>query len=116
MARDVFISYCVEDKEIANRLCCFLERNEIHAWMAPRDVRPGQDWPSAIAEGIGRSHVLLVMLSSNLRRSPRPFVAGEVSMAVQRNLDIIAFRLDDVQPPTNIELFLGNKQWIDAFG
>ena len=42
-AGHVFISHGSENRDQANDLAAFLEAREVKTWIAPRDVRPGQD-------------------------------------------------------------------------
>jgi hypothetical protein len=113
MARDVFISYRHEDSDPAHRICAMLEREGISCWIAPRDVPPGQQWPTAIAEGIHRSHNLVLVLSSHSRNSKQ--IAREVEIADRNGLSILTFRLENTDPPPSLEYFLTNLQWIDGF-
>ena len=39
----VFISHSSKDKEIAEKVCLFLEANSVPCWIAPRDVTPGPE-------------------------------------------------------------------------
>jgi len=45
-AFDVFVSYAIEDKLIADAIVAKLEAAMIRCWIAPRDIPPGADWPS----------------------------------------------------------------------
>ena len=51
MAQQVFISYSSADKAIADRVCSALESAGVSCWMAPRNIEPGTDFPTAIVEG-----------------------------------------------------------------
>ncbi len=50
---DIFISYSSKDKKIAFALCHFLEKNGLHCWIAPRNIRVGKDY----AESNNRSNI-----------------------------------------------------------
>ena len=114
MPRDVFISYKTEDKEAAYRLCAALERESISCWMAPRDIPPGQEWASAIVDGLQRSRSFLLLLSSHSSAAKQ--IAREAELADRQNIPIMTFRLEDIQPPKELLYFLGNIQWLDGFG
>ncbi|MGA8026052.1 MAG: TIR domain-containing protein [Bryobacteraceae bacterium] len=114
MARDVFISYRSEDKEAADRLCAALERENISCWIAPRDIPIGQEWATAIVEGLQRAKSFVVVLSSNSKNARQ--ISREAELADRQRLPIITFRIEDVQPPSGLLYFLGNVQWLDAFG
>jgi tetratricopeptide (TPR) repeat protein len=113
MGRDVFISYRHEDQAVADRVCVALERAHIDCWIAPRDVPPGEDWPTGIVEGIQQCHTFVLILSENCQHSRQ--IARELELADSHALRIVALRIQDVQPPPQLLFFLGNVQWLDAF-
>ncbi len=114
MARDVFISYRSEDREAAQRICARLEHENISCWMAPRDIPIGKEWAAAIVEGIQRCRAFLVILSSNSKVAKQ--ISREAELADNQGIPIFTFRIEDVQPPPGLLYFLGNIQWLDAFG
>jgi tetratricopeptide (TPR) repeat protein len=114
MGRDVFISYRHEDQAIADRVCEALERHQVDCWIAPRDVPPGEDWPTGIVEGVQQCHTFVLILSENCQNSRQ--IARELELADSHALRIVALRIQDVQPPPQLLFFLGNVQWLDAFG
>lgn len=114
MSRDVFISYKTEDKEAAEKLCAALEGETISCWMAPRDIPPGSEWATSIVDGLQRSTTFVLLLSSHSIAAKQ--ISREAELADQRNIPILTFRLEDVQPPRELLYFLGNVQWLDGFG
>jgi hypothetical protein len=114
MARDVFVSYRREDQAIADRVCESLERRRVDCWIAPRDMPLGEDWPEAIVDGIQQCHTFVLILSRNCQHSRH--IARELELADSHALRIVALRVQDVQPPPQLLFFLGNVQWLDAFG
>jgi tetratricopeptide (TPR) repeat protein len=114
MGRDVFISYRHEDQAAADRVCEALERHHVDCWIAPRDVPPGEDWPTGIVEGVQQCHTFVLILSENCQHSRH--IARELELADSHALRIVALRIQDVQPPPQLLFFLGNVQWLDAFG
>jgi tetratricopeptide (TPR) repeat protein len=113
MARDVFISYRHEDQAMADRVRAALEERKVSCWIASRDIGPGQEWASAIVEGIQRCHTFVLILSSNSRNTRQ--IGRELELADNGNLRMVAFRIEDVQPPPGLLFFLGNVQSVDAF-
>ena len=59
MAHDVFISYSSRDKAVADAVCATLEGRKIRCWIAPRDIPPGQAWPSALTKAVSESKVFV---------------------------------------------------------
>jgi TIR domain len=114
MAHDVFLSYRSEDKPAADRLCAGLESNNIICWIAPRNIPVGTEWPAAIVEAIGACKVFVMVLSSHSINAKQ--ISREAELADKNGCQIITFRIEDVEPPPGLNYFLGNIQWIDAFG
>ena len=71
MPDDAGISYCSEDKKVADAVCGTLEAQKIRCWIAPRDVLPGRTWGSAIVKAIGESAVMVVISSKHSNGSPQ---------------------------------------------
>ena len=112
MAYDAFISYCSEDKKVADAVCGTLEANKIRCWIAPRDIGAGRTWGSAIVEGIGESAVMVVIFSEHSNGSPQ--VMREIERAVNKGVSIIPFRVADVVPSKDLEYFISSCHWLDA--
>jgi formylglycine-generating enzyme required for sulfatase activity len=112
MAHDVFISYCTQDKLTADAACTALETAGIRCWIAPRDVPAGMSWPTAILDGIGRSRVMVLILSSHAIDSKE--VQREVARACQKNVVVVPFRIEDVEPTGDMAYFMGTTHWLDA--
>lgn len=110
----MFISYRSEDRDAAERICAGLERENISCWIAPRDIPPGKEWPAAIFEGIQSARVFVIVLSSNSRNAKQ--IAREAELADRQGLNLIAFRVENIEPPPALSFFLGNLQWLDGFG
>ncbi|MCX7711819.1 MAG: toll/interleukin-1 receptor domain-containing protein [Clostridia bacterium] len=112
MAHDIFISYSSKDKHIADAVCSALENNKIRCWIAPRDVIPGREWGEAIVEAIGQSRIMVLIFSSAANSSQQ--VLREVERAVNKNVIIVPFRIEDVVPTKSMEYFLYSTHWLDA--
>jgi len=109
---DVFISYAQVNKPIADAACAKLESQGIRCWIAPRDVPPGKNFPEAIVEGIERSRVMVLIFSSHSNRSQH--VVRELTTAVKKELVIIPFRIEKVEPTKSMEYLIGIPHWLDA--
>src|SRR5687768_8307448 len=109
---DVFVSYSSKDKLIADSVCSTLESHKLRCWMAPRDIRPGMDWGSAIVDAIGDSAVMCLLYSGNSNQSPQ--VLREVERAVSKGVTIVPVRLEDVALSKNMEYFISASHWLDA--
>ena len=52
MSGHVFVSHGSDDRVQANELAAFIEAKGARAWIAPRNVRPGQDYSEQLQEAI----------------------------------------------------------------
>ncbi len=109
----VFISYCQPDRAVADAVCAGLEGAGIPCWIAPRNVRPGENWGRSIVKSIAASKVMVVVFSSHTNESPH--VMNEIERAVSHRMVILPFRIEKVQPSEDLELFISSRHWLDAF-
>lgn len=112
MAHEVFISYSSEDKAIADAVTARLEQNNIRCWIAPRDILPGQPYAGSLIDAIQKAKVFVLILS--LKSNQSKHVVREVSEAVETGIPIIPFRIDDVQPSTEMRYYIKSLHWLDA--
>ncbi|NND81819.1 MAG: TIR domain-containing protein [Gammaproteobacteria bacterium] len=112
MAHDVFISHSSEDKVVADAVTAAVEQAGFRCWIAPRDIRPGDSWGGSIIDAIGGSRVMVVIFSARSNDSKQ--VMREVERAVQLDVVVVPFRIEDVQPSRDMEYFLSATHWLDA--
>jgi hypothetical protein len=63
-------------------------------------------------EAIRECRVMVVVFSSHADRSRQ--VMQEVERAVNKGLTVIPFRIENVEPTEELELFLSAPHWLDA--
>lgn len=63
--------------------------------------------------GIESSRVMVLIFSQHANRS-RP-VRCEIERALNKNLTVVPFRIEDAVPTEALELFLSGTHWLDAF-
>ncbi len=80
--------------------------------MAPRDIEPGEEWPTAIIRAINASKALVLVLTTHSNASPQ--VRNEVERAVNAGARVIPFRAENVEPSEGLIYFLGSRHWFDA--
>ena len=112
MAHDVFISYSHKDQPVADGICARLEANGLRCWIAPRDIGPGEDWPTAIANGIAGSKVMVLVFSQNSNMSEE--VSRELYLAANAKVITIPFVIENVKPEAGKAYYLGRTHWLDA--
>jgi hypothetical protein len=113
MAHDVFVSYSVKDKAVAEAIVARLEADSVTCWIAPRDVVPGADWGESIIDAIESSRIMVLIFSQSANVSPQ--IKREVERAVNKGVYIIPFRVEDIPPARSLEYFISTSQWMDAF-
>ena len=113
MAHDVFISYASEDRVIGDAICFALEDSGIECWMAPRDIEAGRSWSSTIIDAIGRSRVMILVLTAKANTSKQ--VIREIERAVNQGVTVLPFRVEEIKLSKDLEYFLSMTHWLDAF-
>ncbi len=108
----VFISYSSKDKEQAQLVCEYLESIGIPCWIAPRNIKPGENYPTQIVAAIRKCSALILLASEGSNESGH--VSNEVSIAFDNRKKIIPFKLYDIAFTDEYIYFLGRKHWIDA--
>ncbi len=112
MQKQVFISYSSHEKEIAVQVCDFLERNGVLCWIAPRNIKPGDNYATQIVQAIRSCSVLVLLASEGTNASGH--VSNEVSLAFDNKKVIIPFKIQDITFSDEYLYFLGRKHWIEA--
>lgn len=109
----IFISYCKNDKNLADAVCHCLEQANISCWIAPRDVHAGKSYASEIVNAISACKIVILIVSGKINESQH--VLNEVNLAVENDKIILPFKIDDVALNSDYQYYLGKTHWIDAF-
>lgn len=110
---DIMISYSSKDKSTADAVCNNLESNGIRVWMAPRDIKVGESYPTAILKGIKACSIIVLIFTSNSNKSE--WVPKEIERGVHYGKIIIPFKIEEVSPiNSDIELCTCTQHWLDA--
>ena len=110
----VFISHGSDDRDEAAELCAFIEKRGIRTWIAPRDVRPGQDYSEQLQHAIEQCAAFVVLVTDKANTSP--YVRAETEMAFSNGKPIFPVRQSEIQPAPGLAFFLKIRHWTDAFG
>ena len=111
--KDVFISYSMADRELADEIGLLLEKRGLSCWIAPRDVSLGKPYGEEIIYGIEDSIAMVLVLSEHANQSAA--VQNEVERAFSKGKTIIPVRIREVQPSKGLEFFVASAQWLDAW-
>jgi uncharacterized protein len=112
MAHDVFISHSAKDKTTADAMCAMLESEGIRCWIAPRDVTPGMEWGKCIIDAIRNARIMVLVFTANANSSSQ--IRREVERAINHDVAVLPFRIENVVPDESLEYFIGNVHWLDA--
>lgn len=112
LAHDVYISYSIEDKAIANKVCSRLEGNNIRCWIHSRDLPTSRSWGESVVKAINESEIFILIFSSNSNESTQ--VINELAMAARNGIMTIPFRVEDVFPSARMEYITSRTHCLDA--
>jgi hypothetical protein len=120
MAHQVFISYANDkgagnnrDFQVAEKICNALGAKSVRCWMAPRDIKGGDDWTEEIPRAVKESRLVVLVFSSNSNQSNG--VKDEINLARDKKIRIIPFRIENVPATGVLEFVILRYQCIDAF-
>ncbi len=109
---DVFISYSSKNKNVADAIVSDFEQNGIRCWYAPRDIRPGEEWVTAITKALECSKALVLIYTEDSNTSRQ--VMNEIAVAFNAGITIVPFKLTDEQMSSELEYYLTRVHWLDA--
>ena len=110
--RDIFISYSSKNFDEAVTIRDELKRNGFTCWMAPEDIRAGENYAEEIMLGLKAATMVVLVFSKDSQESI--YVTNEIKTAFDMKKPIIAYKIDETLPVGKMEFYLKNKQWIDA--
>jgi predicted ATPase len=109
---DVYNSHATADKALADASCAALEAAGIPCWIAPRNIRPGEEWPDAIQRGIEACRLMLILLTRDAMTSE--WVKKEITGAASKRMKLLTVRLTEQLPTGGLHFLLSVNQWLDA--
>lgn len=111
-----FLSYAKEDSVFVRGLAARLLQDGVLTWFDERDLLPGDDWKRKIDDGVEKSDVVLVFLSS-ISVSKTGYFQRELKYALEQlqlrpegTRYIIPIIIDGCQPPPSLR----NIHWLRA--
>ena len=102
MAHEVFISYAVTDKTVADAVCAQLEGvHHVQCWIAPRDATPGGS-SSESTDALDRSKIMVLIFrapeGTSLNADGSTPVKRVVEHAVRKGINVIPLRFENDMP------------------
>jgi hypothetical protein len=111
---EAFISHSSDDGELARRICEGLEGSGIQCWIAPRDLRVGETWPSGCLRGIEESNAFLLLASTKALDSVQ--VISEVARAHSLKKDIYTVLIPPATVSGEMHFYLARWHWLRSSG
>jgi hypothetical protein len=111
---DAFVSHSSEDAVFAARLVTILEREGIPCWLAPRDIRPGDDSASAILDALANARCVALIFTEQANKSPH--VLREIERAVNFRTPIVPLLLHNTAPTGSFGYLLATVHWVSGTG
>jgi hypothetical protein len=68
-AKEVYVSYCNDEAEVATRLARELQGHGLSTWVATQDCRVGDNWRQAQARGVMQASVQVVVLDESIAKA-----------------------------------------------
>ena len=109
----IFLSHATEEHDLVVHLANYLEKNDLEAWYAPRNIMGGIDYDKEIIAAIKDCRAFVLILSRNSDASED--VKTEVYHAVKFKKVVICLDVDDVEPE-NLSYLLGMRHrlnWLE---
>lgn len=110
--KPVFISHASNDAAVARGLCQHLEERGLSCWLAPRDIRPSQDWSHAIDTAIKDASVLVLVFSDTSNKSGR--ILAQVELASEQHIPLLWFRIEEIQPVSDLAAYADASHLVNA--
>lgn len=108
MICDVFISYSSNNEEQAFEIKEILEKEQLRCWLAPVEIRTGENFLRMIPQAVRDSGVLVVVLTEQAQKSP--WVQRELVTAVQYHKPIFALKIDESDLTVETDFVLKTEQ------
>lgn len=116
MNYDVFISYSRKDREIAEKVCAVLNRFKkyytFEYFIDRSEIKARDEYLKRISKAISQSKTVLFIASQNAYKSD--FCAKELLFADKRGIHIIQYRIDESEPPMDLDMLLGTHQYRES--
>ena len=109
----IFLSHATEERDLVVHLANYLEKNNLEAWYAPRNIMGGIDYDKEIIAAIKECSAFVLILSHNSDASED--VKTEVYHAVKFKKVVICLDVEDIEPE-NLSYLLGMRHrlnWLE---
>lgn len=113
MEKHVFISYTKKDNLVAEKIATALKTLHIPCWFAPAAIEPGDEWSKNMMEAVKQSSLVVLVFSA--ATNDATYVKAEITSALNNRIQIILFRIENIEPQGVFEIVSLPIQRLDAF-
>ena len=110
---DAFISYSIEDMEIVDKICDYLEHKGYRCFVAHRDVPRGSVWAAAIMEALNNSVMMVAVFSEFYNASQQ--TDRELEIASENKMPVLTYCLSASKMTGVKKYYLDKLNRIEAF-
>ena len=106
---DVFLSHSAKDKDAVRELAMRLRSDALRVWFDEWEIRPGDNIPAKLEEGLERSRILLLCMSGNAFGSEWAQLEANTFRfrdPLNKERRFIPLKLDDAPPKGSLAQFL----------
>jgi hypothetical protein len=105
--QNIFISYSHVDREFATQIASALAKEGVNIWIDVEDIPPGENWRTAIDEGLKTAEIMLLIISPESMASVE--VQSEWNYFLVEKKQIIPVLYRKAEIPARLRLI----QWVD---
>lgn len=109
-----FISHSSKDKELAQRLCGFLESKGLTCWISSRDILAGNAWAPSILKAIEGAEKMILILTEESNSSQH--IARELQHGDKCKIPLIPVMVGDFEASQAVTYFTDNTQFLEWSG
>lgn len=105
---DVFLSHSSKDESVVRALAERLRQDGLRVWFGPWQIRPGDNIPARIEQGLESSHLLLLCMSASAFGGDWPMLESQTFRfrdPLNRERRFIPLRLDETLPVGSLAQF-----------
>jgi small GTP-binding protein len=106
---DVFLSHSSKDKDTVRAVAERLRADGLRVWLDDWELKPGDNIPSKIEEGLEHSHILILCMSANAFGSDWATLESQAFRfrdPLNKDRRFIPLRLDETEPKGSLAQFL----------
>jgi WD40 repeat protein len=111
VSADVFVSYSLKNRLIADALIADLRKNGLRSWIDRRNLLPSEEWRQALRRGVATSGTFLFLVSRTSASSPN--CLEELGWAEDLGKRVVPVMIEAI-PYTELPQIVSKRQFISV--